>query len=67
MSIFVFRKTILSHFMFSSRCMLFPTFLENKMFQGGGGRENCGVFNLLAGDLGRPSCLVLKMHLRAYF
>ena len=36
-SFFVFRKPILSHFMFSLRCMLFPTFLENKIFQGGGG------------------------------
>ena len=41
-SIFVFRKTILSHFMFSSRCMPFPTFLENNIFRGGGGgKEWC--------------------------
>ena len=28
---FFFRKSIISHFMFSSRFMLFPTFLENKI------------------------------------
>ena len=33
----MFRKTILSHFIFSSRFMLFPTFLGNKIFWGGGG------------------------------
>ena len=33
-----FRITILSHFLFSLRFMLFPTFLEeNKLFRGGGG------------------------------
>ena len=49
------RKT---HFMFSSCCMLFPTFLENniisnifrkQIFPGG-----CWLLCLLAGDLGRP-------------
>ena len=35
---------------------LFPTFLENKIFRGGGGGGS-GV-KMLAGDLGRPSCLV---------
>ena len=34
-AIFLFRKTILSHFMFSSCFMPFPTFLEK--FRGGGG------------------------------
>ena len=63
-----------SHFLFSSRFMLFPTwwwksilsprfmlfpalFLRKNFFfpaVGGGG----GVLNLLAGDLGRPSCLI---------
>ena len=42
-SVLVFRKTILSHFMFSSRFMLFPTFLENNFFFGGGWQKNCGV------------------------
>ena len=40
-SVNFFRTIILYHFMFSfmfsSRFMLFPTFLENKIFQGGGG------------------------------
>ena len=45
---FYFRKTIISHFMFSSRFILFPTFLENKIFRGGegggvGAKKVCGV------------------------
>ena len=46
-------EKILSHFMFSWCFMLFPTFLEkNKKFRGGGEKKP------VAGDLGRPSCLV---------
>ena len=42
--IFFFIKTMLFHFMFSSRFMLFPTFLGNKIFWGGGGcQKYCGV------------------------
>ena len=39
------RKTILSHFIFSSRFMLFPTFIERKQNFGGGECVNkiCGV------------------------
>ena len=59
-----FRKTILSHFMFFSRFMLFPTFLEKEKKMGGRvATINCGaLLNLLAGYLGRPSCLVLIMY-----
>ena len=35
------RKTILSHFIFSSRFMLFPTFIERKQNSGGGGGREC--------------------------
>ena len=35
------RKTILSHFIFSSRFMLFPTFIEIKQNSGGGGGGVC--------------------------
>ena len=43
--IFFIRKTILSHFIFSSRFMLFPTFIERKQNSGGGECVNkiCGV------------------------
>ena len=44
------RKTILSHFMFSSRFMLFPTFLENKFLRGGGGGQNKQNFVVLASE-----------------
>ena len=43
---YFFRKTIISHFMFSLHFMLFPTYLENKFVQGEGGgcKQNvCGV------------------------
>ena len=47
--------------LFYSRLMLFPTFLEKIKFRGGGGVSKklcCLLLNMLAGDLGRPSCLV---------
>ena len=48
--------------MFFSRFMLFPTLLDKIIFRvGGGGVKKlwCLLLNLVAGDLGRQSCLVL--------
>ena len=42
---YFFIKIILSHFMFSSRFMLFPIFFRKHIFPGG------GLLNLFAGDL----------------
>ena len=49
---------MLSHFMFSSCCMLFPisNIFRKLNFPGGGGGG--GSKNSFLGDLRRPSCLV---------
>ena len=44
------RKTILSHFIFSSRFMLFPTFIERKQNSGGGGGSVSTKFVVLAAE-----------------
>ena len=50
-----FRKTILSHFMFSSRFMLFSNFLEKKFSGGGGGEVSTKIVVLVSEPVGGRS------------
>ena len=50
--IFFIRKTVLSHFIFSSRFMLFPTFIERKQNFGGGGSVSTKFVVLAAEPVG---------------
>ena len=43
-------KTIISHLMFSSRFMLFPTFLGGEVGGGGGGDQNKQNFVILVSE-----------------
>ena len=49
------RKTIFSHFIFSSRFMLFPTFIERKQNSGGGGGVSTKFVVLAAEPVGGRS------------
>ena len=49
------RKTILSHFIFSSRFMLFPTCIERKQNSGGGGSVSTKFVVLAAEPVGGRS------------